>query len=402
MVFPFNSSLDFNIKLSEEHELFRKTIREFVEKELEPIAMEIEKNNHIPDELFEKAAQLGLFGVGIPEEYGGQGADHMNTVLMMEEISRVSPAFGTAVTVHGLFVVPVLLYGTEEQKRKYIPPVARGEKLAAHANTEPWAGSDIAGIRTTAKKVNGHWVINGRKMFITGADRAEFFVVSARTSPPPQDKRWKGITFFIVERDTPGFKVGQKINVTGLRGEHPHELILEDVKVPEENVLGPIGEGFKVAVNTYNHGRVNIAAQAVGIAQAVFEKSLNYAMQREAFGRPIIGFEAVAFKLADMLIKLEAARLLVYWAATLANQKRREYVMAASLAKTFATEVAEEASAHAIKIHGGYGVDVETGVERYLRDTLITTIYEGTNDIQRLNIIRELMRQVFGAPINIT
>jgi len=402
LVFPFTSIKDFNIQLGDEHELFRKTVREFVEKNLEPIAMEIEKKNEIPDDLFEKAKELGLLGVGIPEEYDGQGTDMLIGAIMMEEISRVSPAFATALTVRGLFAIPVLLFGTEEQKRKYIPPVARGEKFAAHANTEPGAGSDVAGIQTTAKKENGHWIINGRKMFITGAERADYFVVSARTSPPPEKKRHKGITFFIVERDFPGLKIGQRINVTGLKGENPYEVILDNVKVPEENVLGPIGEGFKIAVTTYDHGRVMIAAQAVGIAQSVFEKALNYALQRQAFGRPIIGFEGVSFKIADMLIKLEAARLLTYWAATLANNERREYIIAASLAKTFATEIAEQLSSHAIKIHGGYGVDVETGVERFLRDSLITQIYEGANDIQRLTIIKELLRQVFGARIDIT
>lgn len=402
MVFPFTSLQDFRVEINEEHELFRKMIREFVEKELEPQAMEIEKNNEIPEELFDRARELGLFGIGVPEEYGGQGGGQLLTAILMEELSRVSPAFATAVAVKGLFVVPILLFGTEEQKKKYIPPVARGEKFAAHANTEPEAGSDVAGIKSTARKVNGHWVLNGRKIFITGADKADYFVVSARTSPPPDRKqRWRGITFFIVERDWPGVKVGQKIDVTGLRGEHPSEVILEDVKVPEENVLGPIDEGFKVAVETYDHGRIGIAAQAVGIAQAVFEKSLNYALQRYAFERPIISFEGVAFKIADMMIKLEAARLLTYWAATLADQGKKEYVIAASLAKTFATEVAEEAAAKAIKVHGGYGVDIETGVERFLRDALITTIYEGTNDIQRITIIRQILRQVFGTSLRL-
>ena len=402
MVFPFTNLQDFKVEITEEHELFRKMIREFVEKEVEPKAMEIEKNNEIPEELFERAKELGLFGVGIPEEYEGQGGGQVMTAILMEEISRASPAFATAIAVKGLFVVPILLYGTEEQKRKYIPPVARGEKFAAHASTEPGAGSDIAGIQTTAKKVNDHWILTGRKIFITGADKADYFVVSARTSPPPdRKKRWRGITFFIVERDWPGVKVGSRLNVTGLRGEHPSEVILEEVKVPAENVLGPIDEGFKVAVETYDHGRIGIAAQAVGIAQAVFEKSLNYALQRYAFERPIISFEAVAFRIADMMIKLEAARLLTYWAATLADQNRKEYVIAASLAKTFATEVAEEASSNAIKVHGGYGVDIETGIERYLRDSLITTIYEGTNDIQRITIIRQLLRQVFGTSVTL-
>lgn len=403
MVFPFNELKDFKVEITEEHELFRKMVRKFVEENVEPKAMEIEKTNKIPGELFEKARELGLFGIGIPEEYGGQGGGQTIVATVVEELSRVSPAFATAVMVNGLFTIPVLKFGTEDQKKKYLPPIARGERFAAHANTEPEAGSDVAGIKSTAKKINDHWVLNGRKIFITGADKADYFVVSARTSPPPTErrKRWRGITFFIVERDWPGVKVGSKFTVTGLRGEQPNEVILEDVKVPPENVLGPIDEGFKVAVETYDHGRIGVAAQAVGIAQAVFEKSLNYALQRTAFERPIIRFQAVAFRISDMLIKLEAARLLTYWAATLADQNRKEFVIAASLAKTFATEAAEEIASMGIKIHGGYGVDIETGVERYLRDALITTIYEGTNDIQRLTIIGQILRQVFGAALDV-
>ncbi|HID41764.1 MAG TPA: acyl-CoA dehydrogenase, partial [Pyrodictium sp.] len=208
MVLPFQSLEDFRVELTEEHELFRRAIRGFVEEHLEPRAMEIEKMDRIPDKLFEEARKLGLFGVGIPEEYGGQGGGHLMEAILMEELSRVSPAFGTAVAVRALFTTPILLFGTEEQKKQYVTPVARGEKFAAHANTEPCCGSDVAGMQTRAKKVNGHYVITGRKIFITGADKADYFVVSARTSPPREDKRWWGITVFIVERDTPGLKVG--------------------------------------------------------------------------------------------------------------------------------------------------------------------------------------------------
>ncbi len=402
MVFPFESIEDFKVELNEEHELFRKAVRQFVEQYLEPVAMEIEKTDKIPDEIFEKAKELGLFGVGIPEEYGGQGGGHIMEAILMEELSRVSPAVGTAIAVRALFTTPILLFGTEEQKRKYVVPVARGEKFAAHANTEPCCGSDVAGIQTRAKKVNGHYVITGRKIFITGADKADYFVVSARTSPPKEGKRWWGITVFIVERDTPGLKVGQRFNVTGLRGERPHEVILDEVKVPEENIVGKVDEGFKVIVSTYDHTRVGIAAQAVGIAQGAFEKAFNYALQREAFGRPIISFEGIAFKLADMLMMLEAARLLTYWSASLADRGDRRFIIAASLAKAYATEVAEKIANLAIKIHGGVGVDIETGVERYLRDALITTIYEGANDIQRLTIVRQLLKSLFGLSIQMT
>jgi alkylation response protein AidB-like acyl-CoA dehydrogenase len=400
-LFPFNSILDFKVELTNEHEMFRKMIRQFAENEIAPKVMEIEKTNTIPEELINRAKELGLMGVGIPPEYDGQGGGAMMLVILMEELSRVSPAFATKIAVNHLFTTPVLIFGTEEQKRKYIPPIARGEVFAAHANTEPAAGSDVAGIQATARKEGNYWIINGRKIFITGADRAKYLVVSARTSPPPSRKeRWKGLTFFIIESDWPGVKIGSKFNVIGLRGEQPNEVILDDVKVPEENILGKEGEGFKVAVTTYDHGRIGIAAQGIGIAQAVFEKSLNYALQRYAFERPLISFEGIAFKLADMLIELEAARMLTYWAATLTDAQRPEAIMAASLAKTYATEVAEKASALAIKIHGGVGVDHEAGVERYLRDALITTIYEGANDIQRITIIRSLLRQVFGTSID--
>ncbi len=400
-MFPFNSILDFKVELTNEHEMFRKMIRQFAENEIAPKVMEIEKTNTIPEELINRAKELGLMGVGIPPEYDGQGGGAMMLVILMEELSRVSPAFATKIAVNHLFTTPVLIFGTEEQKKKYIPPIARGEVFAAHANTEPAAGSDVAGIQTTAKKEGNYWIINGRKIFITGADRAKYLVVSARTSPPPSRKeRWKGLTFFIIESDWPGVKIGSKFNVIGLRGEQPNEVILDDVKVPEENVLGKEGEGFKVAVTTYDHGRIGIAAQGVGIAQAVFEKSLNYALQRYAFEKPLISFEGIAFKLADMLTELEAARMLTYWAATLTDAHRPEAVMAASLAKTYATEVAEKAAALAIKIHGGVGVDHEAGVERYLRDALITTIYEGANDIQRITIIRSLLRQVFGTSVD--
>ena len=322
--------------------------------------------------------------------------------ILMEELSRVSPAFAVAVAVRGLFTVPILLFGTEEQKKKYVVPVAMGEKFAAHANTEPCCGSDVAGIESTAKRVNDHYIINGRKIFITGAEKADYLIVTARTNPPKENKRWWGISVFIVEKDWPGVKIGQKFDVVGLRGERPNEVILDDVKVPAENLVGPENEGFKVIVSTYDHTRIGIAAQAVGIAQGAFEKALNYALQRQAFGRPIIGFEAVAFKLADMLMELEAARLLTYWAATLADKGDKRFIITSSLAKTFATEVAERISALAIKIHGGVGVDVETGVEHFLRDALITTIYEGTNDIQRLTIIRQLLRDFFGVKLVLT
>ncbi|MEB3847004.1 MAG: acyl-CoA dehydrogenase family protein [Desulfurococcales archaeon] len=404
MVFPFKSVEDFKIEINEEHELFRKAVREVIENKVLPRWQEIEKNNEIPREIFEEFAAQGFFGVGIPEEYDGQGGGQTLVAILTEEVARAVPSLAVAIGVNHLFGIPILLFGTEEQKKKYIPPIARGEAFGAHANTEPAAGSDVAGIQTKAKKENDHYVITGRKIFISGAEKADYFVVSARTMPIEQalketGKRWYGISLFIVERDTPGLKIGQRFNVIGMRGEQPYEVILDEVKVPAENLVGKENEAFKYIVTTYDHTRIGIAAQAVGIAQATFEQALNYALQREAFGQPLIQFEMIIQKLADMYMKLEAARLLTYWAATLADQGRREFVIASSLAKAFATEAAEWIARQAIQIHGGIGVDEETGVARYLRDAVITTIYEGTNEIQRLTIVRQLVRQAFGLKI---
>jgi alkylation response protein AidB-like acyl-CoA dehydrogenase len=399
MVFPFRSVEDFRVELTEEHELFRKSVRDFVESKVMPRWREIEESNRIPEDLVKEMVALGLTGVGIPEEYGGQGGGVLMTVIMTEELSRASTALSVKVGVRDLFVIPVLRWGSEYLKKKYVPPVARGEANAAHANTEPGAGSDVAAIQTRARRVNNHYVISGRKIFITGAGEADYLLVSARTEPPKPDKRWWGITTFVVEREWPGVRIGQQFKVMGLRGEQPYEVILDDVKVPEENVVGPVNEGFKVLMDTYDHTRVGVAAQGVGIAQAAFEKALNYAIQRETFGQPLIAHGIIMEKIADMYMKLQAARLLTYWAATLADKGKPEFVVAASIAKAYATEAAEWIARQAIQIHGGYGVDFETGVERYLRDAIITTIYEGTNEIQRLVIVRQMLRQAFGLKI---
>lgn len=402
-MFPFSSTQDFRIDIPEEVEIFRKYVREFVENRLMPRVPEIERSGEIPEDLIREAVKAGFTGVGIPQEYGGQGGSILETVVLQEELSRASLAFAAAIGVSGLFTIPVLMFGTEEQKRKYIPPIASGEKFAAHANTEPGAGSDVAGIATSAKRTSGGWILSGRKIFITGAGKADYFIVSARTSPPPSRReRWKGITTFIVERSYPGLKIGQRFNVIGIRGEQPYEVILDNVFVPEENVVGEVDEGFKVLVTTYDYARISVAAQAVGLAQGAFEKALNYALQRQAFERPIISFQGVSFKLAEMLAKLVTARLLTYWAASKAAKGGDEFVFASSIAKMYATEVAEEIALMAIKIHGGVGLDEEYGVTRYLRDSLITEIYEGTGEIQRLTTIRMLLKKLFGIDLAFT
>jgi len=393
-LFPFGDVSDFKVSMEQEHELFRKAIRQFCDEKLAPVIMEAEKTNDVPHSVIEDAKSIGLTGIGIPQEYGGQGGDMRMLVIMAEEISRVLPSFGTMLLVNHLFVDPLMLFGTEEQKSKYVVPVATGKALAAHASTEPDAGSDVAGIKTTAKKTEGGWILNGRKAFITNADRADFFIASARTSPINPQSRWKGLSTFIVEKKFKGVEIGHKFDVIGLRGEQPNEVLFNDVFVPENNLVGKLDDGFKVVVTTYDYSRILIAAQAVGIAQAAFEMAFNYSTQRKAFERPLASFEGVAFKISDMLMELEASRLLTYWAAYLADQKRPEFYMASSIAKTYSTETAEKLAAMAIKIHGGAGVDRETGVERLLRDSIITTIYEGANDIQRLTIFRSLLRTV--------
>jgi len=400
MVFPFSSILDFRINLGEEHEIFRRSVRDFAEKELEPHLKEIERTNTIPEHLLKKAASNGYMGLGIPVEYGGQGTDLTFNTIYVEEVSRICPAFTVATLIHGLFVYPVLKFGTEEQRQKYLPPLAKGEKHASHATTEPEAGSDVAAIQTRAVRRGGGWVINGRKYFISGADKADYFIVLARTSEPPSRKeRWRGLTFFIVEKGAEGLKVGGRIEVTGIKGSHPYEVILDDVYVPDVNRVGEEGLGFKIAMETYDHGRIGVAAQAVGVAQACLEKSLQYSIQRRAFERPIIGFQAVQFHLSEMLTKLEAARLMLYWAAGLATSFRPEASFAASMAKLFATEVAEVAALKAVSIHGGMGVALDGMVERFLRDSQILKTYEGVNDVQRLVIMRQMMRTVFGMDV---
>jgi alkylation response protein AidB-like acyl-CoA dehydrogenase len=395
---PFDSVTDFRIDLTDEHELFRKSVRRFVELYVEPRVREIERSNRIPDDILRKASELGFTGLGIPEEYGGQGTDYLYTVIYTEEVSRVSAALVTETLVRNLFTTPILLFGTEEQRRKYVPPVARGEKFAAHATTESGAGSDVAGIATRAREKDGGWVISGRKYFITAADKADYFVVLARTSDPPsRSERWKGLTMFVVERETPGLRVGERIEVMGLRGSQPSEVLLDDVWVPQDAVVGKVDEGFKIAVTTYDYGRVGVAAQAVGILQGVFEKSLQYATQRIAFERPILSFQAIQFYLADILTDLEAARLMTYWAASLINKGLTDKaIIAASIAKLLTTALAERAALRGIEIHGGVGVALDGMVERYLRDSQVIKIYEGTAEIQRMTVMRHLLRKVFG------
>ncbi|MEM3269392.1 MAG: acyl-CoA dehydrogenase family protein [Saccharolobus sp.] len=397
MVLPFTSVETFSINVSEKHELFRRAVREFMEKHVAPYVEEGERKMTVPNEILEKAKEIGLYGISAPEEYGGQGGDTLMTAIAQEEISRVWPSLSARLSIGGLFMTPILLFGSEELKKKYVTPVARGDKAAAFANTEPSAGSDVAGIQTVAKKVNGKYIINGRKIFITNGGVADYYVVTARTSPPDPNARWKGISMFVVEREWKGVKVLNRIETMGLKASNTAELAFEDVEVPAENLIGEEGMGFKYAMATFDRTRVGVAAQGVGVAQAALEKMVTYVTQRFAFQSPLIGFQMVQEKIAESLTEVNTARLLTYWAASLFDRgAENEAIIASSMAKFYATEIAEKVAIRAITVHGGYGVATSTGVERLLRDIEVMKIYEGANDIQKLTILRETARRLLG------
>ena len=387
-------SADYEVKLTPDHESLRHTIRDFAEKEIRPIAAEIDRKNQIPRDLITRIAKLGLTAITYKEEYGGLGADLLSMVIALEELARVSAACSTIFVASHLVSEPINEWGNEEQKKRYLVPMVAGETIGAHAMTEPSAGSDVAGIKSTAKLHGSHWEITGRKTFITNGEIADIYLVFARTSPPPnKEGRHKGLSAFIVERETEGFQVGSKIETTGLRGAQPSELILDRVRVPTGNLLGREGDGFYVGVKTYDRGRIDVAAQGIGIAQAAYEAAVSYAQTRTSFETPLIDFQQVQYKLADMAIGLHTARLLTYWAASLKDQGK-DFVKAASIAKVTSTETAEKLALLAMMIHGGYGVATEYPVERFLRDSQIIKTYEGTNDIQRLTIAKQLIKEL--------
>ena len=387
------SSSDYEIRVSEEQEAFRKAVREFAEKELAPVAQKIDRENRMDMGLVKRAAELGLFGIPFPEEFGGSGGDDLSLVIATEEIARFSAAFSAVVGATYLVSIPIFLFGNQEQKRKYLIPIAKGEKIGAHAMTEPGTGSDVAAITTTAQKSGDKYIINGKKMFITNGDKAETFLIFARTSPKEQEKRHRGITAFIAEKGMPGLTVGQLTEVIGLRGDQPVELVFENLEVPETNVLGELGRGVNIALTTYDHGRVGVAAQGTGLAQAALEAALNYSTQRQTFDTYLLSYQQVQFKIAEMAAAVHTARLLTYWAATL-TKKGKDFIKASSIAKIAATEAAEKNAHSAMLIMGAYGVSTDMQVERILRDSQIIKTYEGTNDIQRLTIMKEVAKEM--------
>ncbi|GGE82147.1 acyl-CoA dehydrogenase [Priestia taiwanensis] len=376
-----------NFHLSAEHEMIRKMVREFAKNEVEPTAAIRDEEERFDRTIFDQMASLGLTGIPWSEEYGGIGSDYLAYVIAVEELSRVCASTGVTLSAHtSLAGWPIYTFGTEEQKQKYLRPMAEGTKMGAYGLTEPNSGSDAASMRTTAVRNGDHYVLNGSKIFITNGGEADIYVVFALTDP---SSKHKGTTAFIIEKDTPGFSVGKKESKLGIRSSLTTEIIFEDCNVPVENVLGVENEGFKIAMQTLDGGRNGIAAQAVGIAQGALDAAVSYAKERHQFGKPIIQQQGIAFKLADMATSVEAARLLTYQAAWLESQGL-PYGKQSAMSKLFAGDIAMQVTTEAVQVFGGYGYTRDYPVERYMRDAKITQIYEGTQEIQRLVISRML------------
>ncbi|HEY4776283.1 MAG TPA: acyl-CoA dehydrogenase [Candidatus Acidoferrales bacterium] len=378
-----------DLDLTEEQQLLQKSVREFAEAEVKPHAKEIDETGHFPFDNFKKAAELGLTGVAVPENYGGAGMDHVSYAIVIEEISRVCASTGVILSVqNSLYCDPVLRFGTEEQKQKFLLPFARGEKIGCYALTEPQAGSNAAALTTKAVRKGDTYVINGTKAWITNGGAADAAIVYVNTQP---EKGEKGITALVVEKGTRGFTVGKEEKKLGIHATACTELSFTDCEVSVGNRIGNEGEGYKVALSTLDGGRIGIASQATGIAQGAFEAALSYAQQRQAFGHPISDFQAIQFMLADMATEIDAARLLTRRAAWKQDSGAR-FTMEASIAKLFASEMSTRVTHKAIQIHGGYGYSSEYPVERAYRDARITEIYEGTSEIQRLVIAAWVLR----------
>jgi len=378
--------LDFS--LTEEQQLLKKTVREFAEAEIGPHAREWDEKQEFPRAVFTKLGELGLMGVVWPAEYGGSGMSTLDYAIVMEELSRVDAGVALSVAAHNsLSSGHIFLAGTEEQKKKYLGPLARGEKIGCWGLTENSAGSDAGGTKTTAVRDGAHWVLNGSKTFITNGRVADTAVVMAVTD---RAKGAKGISAFILERGMKGFRSGKKEDKLGVRSSDTSELVFEDCRVPAENLLGKEGSGFVDTLKILDRGRIGIAAFSIGIAQAALEASMTYSQGRRQFGHPIADFQAIQFKIADMATKVSAARLLAWHAASL-RDAGKEHKVESSMAKLFASEAAVEIALDAVQIHGGYGYLKEYPVERYLRDSKLGTIGEGTSEVQRLVIARELL-----------
>ena len=382
--------MDFT--LSKEHEMARTLFKEFAEKEVKPLAQEIDEEHRFPRETVDKLAKYGFLGIPVSKEYGGQGCDILTYAMCVEELSKVCGTTGVIVSAHtSLCVDPIVTYGTPEQKAKYLPDLCSGKKLGAFGLTEPGAGTDAQGQQTKAvfDEATNEWVLNGSKCFITNGKEADVYVIIAVTGKiEKRGKMQKEISAFIVEKGTPGFTFGTKENKMGICGSSTYELIFTDCRIPADALLGAKGKGFGIAMHTLDGGRIGIAAQALGIAAGALETTINYVKERKQFGRSIAQFQNTQFQLADMATKVEAARLLVYKAARKKDEYQAgakvSYSVEAAMAKLYAAEVAMEVTTKCVQLHGGYGYIKEYGVERMMRDAKITEIYEGTSEVQRM------------------
>lgn len=379
--------MDFSTTKTQQ--LFLQMIREFAEKEVKPLAAEIDDEERFPAETVEKMARLGIMGIPVPKEYGGAGGDNVLYTMAVEELSRVCATTGVVVSAHtSLCCAPIMEHGTEEQKRKYLSKLASGEWIGAFGLTEPNAGTDASAQQTTAVREGDHYVLNGNKIFITNASAANVFIIMAMTD---KSQGTRGISAFIVERDFPGFSVGKKEKKLGIRGSATCELIMENCIVPAENLLGKEGKGFSIAMKTLDGGRIGIASQALGIAQGAMDETVKYTKERKQFGKPIAKFQNTQFQMADLETRIQAARLLVRRAAWKKDRKE-PYSADAAMAKLFAAETAMDMTTKAVQFHGGYGYTREYPVERMMRDAKITEIYEGTSEVQRMVIAGQLFK----------
>ena len=385
-----------NFSLSKEHEMARGLFKEFAEAEVKPLAQEVDETEQFPRGTVEKMAKVGFLGIPVPKEYGGQGCDPLTYAMCVEELSKVCGTTGVIVSAHtSLCCDPIQTYGTEEQKQKYLVPLAKGEKLGAFGLTEPGAGTDAQGMQTKAvlDEATNEWVLNGSKCFITNGKEADVYIIFAITDivEDKKGRKQKKFSAFIVEKGTEGFTFGTKEKKMGIRGSATYELIFQDCRIPADNLLGQRGKGFPIAMHTLDGGRIGIAAQALGIAAGALEATINYVKERTQFGRAIGAFQNTQFQLADMATKVEAARLLVYKAAV-AKATQATYTVEAAQAKLYAAEVAMEVTTKAVQLHGGYGYIREYDVERMMRDAKITEIYEGTSEVQRMVISGALLK----------
>ena len=383
--------MDFTLR--KEHEMARALFKEFAEKEVKPLAQEVDETEEFPRVTVEKMAKNGFLGIPVPKEYGGQGCDPLTYAMCVEELSKVCGTTGVIVSAHtSLCCDPIQTYGTEAQKQKYLVPLAKGEKLGAFGLTEPGAGTDAQGQQTKAVLDGDEWVLNGSKIFITNGKEADVYVIFAVTGIiEKRGKKVKEISAFIVEKGTPGFSFGTKEKKMGIRGSSTYELIFTDCRIPKENLLGAQGKGFGIAMHTLDGGRIGIAAQALGIAAGALESTIAYVQERKQFGRAIGAFQNTQFQIADMATKVEAARMLVYKAA-MAKATQKVYSLEAAMAKLYAAEVAMEVTTKAVQLHGGYGYTREYDVERMMRDAKITEIYEGTSEVQRMVISANIIK----------